>query len=200
MIMRKNKKGDGHTFWIIIFAIIGLLVLIIGGMAVNRAYGTLFGFNDPHAFDAQIRSCMDLMEQRNVETTDTDGDGIYDLCDPCLLENYRGNERVVRQIYGAVYHEYSGDELVLSSINTGFASRTQTTEEIERYDADFDGIPNACDSDPLTATRNVGSRAVEHECTKLKSKLEGESQQLTVELKNSFNNAYKRCVITYRSS
>lgn len=196
--MKWNKNAEQHTLFIAIFAALALLVLVIGGMMLYRGGNTFFGFSDPQAFDTSIRACMNLVEQRNAEMTDTDRDGIYDLCDPCILHMGPSQIERFRTVYNtANLGNYHDDALHLSSFNIGFQDRVLTEEEIRRHDFDMDGIPNACDYQPERSAGSLTPRRIDHSCNRLIRAFEDDNS-ITVELRPAFSGAYNRCIIRVR--
>jgi hypothetical protein len=200
LLMKLRKKGFILSIESIAIIVIVLLVLFIGVFILNK-YTNLFSSGiDPLSADSAIKLCI----TNNMGAIDTDGDGIPDVCDPCVLITDRVSEaELCEKVRAPDNVKWSVSDI--HSYNPGFRTNQQlSVEDMEKYDNDGDGIVGICDSDPKTKARmsRGSSDLFESECKKVKEKLEvlGLDHRLSVIIRPATTGRYNTCVITYLSN
>jgi hypothetical protein len=206
MLMKLKKKGVSFLWGTVVAAVIALLLILLYPMILGKFTIPFIGSADIMIDDSAVNLCI-----TQNPGTDTDGDGIPDVCDPCVLittpEARNDLLRVINLPEANRLVKWTANDI--HSYNPGYKRGQEVTlEDSIRYDKDSDKIVGICDSDPDKKAKKARTAAdiVESECIKVREKFEALNEQglltgrFSVTVRSSTTGQYNTCIITYRLS
>ena len=135
-----KKQGD-ITFTQIVYAVIGLLVLTVLAILLMKSAGNPLQLFTSTEYSGRARLCEgqsnDNTRQQGITPScdpspqDKDGDCLLDTCDPCIDTT---KPQAKSGISGKAERQAMGSQ---------------------GFDKDHDGVPDACDSKPVLASRPI---------------------------------------------